>query len=151
MFELGTYVTQEVAATVAGVLKILVAEGQTVEVGAVVAKIDTEAKAPAATASGGVSPESSASVPTPGPAAQRVLAEANLKPADVTGTGPGGRVLKEDAVASAGERGRQPPESPPTPVASTPTRGADAPRSPNRSPPRTDVAGSQADTAGAAS
>ena len=46
--ELGTdKATQEVPAPVAGVLKILAKEGQTVAVGAVVAKIDTSAKAPA--------------------------------------------------------------------------------------------------------
>src|SRR6478672_4080085 len=44
LFELGTdKATQEVAAPVAGVLKILVKEGETVAVGAVVAKIDTSA------------------------------------------------------------------------------------------------------------
>src|SRR5689334_763516 len=49
LFELGTdKATQEDAATASGVLKILVPEGQTVTVGAVVAKIDTDAKAPAA-------------------------------------------------------------------------------------------------------
>ena len=48
LFELGTdKATQEVAAQVAGVLKILVKEGETVAVDAVVASIDTDAKAPA--------------------------------------------------------------------------------------------------------
>jgi len=48
LYELGTdKATQEVAAPVAGVLKILVKEGETVAVGAVVATIDTSAKAPA--------------------------------------------------------------------------------------------------------
>src|SRR5437763_353778 len=67
LFELGTdKATQEVAATVAGVLKILVAEGQTVQVGAVVAKIDTDAKAPAATA-GGAKPAPAAAASAPAP------------------------------------------------------------------------------------
>ncbi len=48
LYELGTdKATQEVAAPVAGQLKIVVPEGQTVAVGAVVARIDTSAKAPA--------------------------------------------------------------------------------------------------------
>src|SRR5204862_2941665 len=56
LYELGTdKATQEVAAPVAGVLKILVKEGETVAVGAVVARIDTSAKAPAV-ASGGRQP-----------------------------------------------------------------------------------------------
>jgi len=107
LFELGTdKATQEVAATVAGVLKILVAEGQTVQVGAVVAKIDTDAKAPAGQPGPTKSaPAAAASAPaptggTPSPAASRLMAEAGLKPGDVTGTGPGGRILKEDAVAA---------------------------------------------------
>ena len=33
------------------------------------------------------------------PAAARVMAEKGLSPADVTGTGPGGRILKEDVLA----------------------------------------------------
>lgn len=32
------------------------------------------------------------------PAAARVMAEKGLKPSDLTGTGPGGRILKEDAI-----------------------------------------------------
>lgn len=32
------------------------------------------------------------------PAAARVMAEKGLKPSDITGTGPGGRILKEDAI-----------------------------------------------------
>jgi 2-oxoglutarate dehydrogenase E2 component (dihydrolipoamide succinyltransferase) len=132
LYELGTdKATQEVAAPVSGQLKIVVPEGQTVAVGAVVAKIDTSAKAPAAEPEkkpanlpSGVTlapalkraesqkpePQKPERVPSeperqrgstpgvPSPAAARVLAEANLKPSDVTGTGPGGRILKEDAV-----------------------------------------------------
>ncbi|QDT86752.1 2-oxoglutarate dehydrogenase complex dihydrolipoyllysine-residue succinyltransferase [Gimesia chilikensis] len=36
------------------------------------------------------------------PAAARVMAEKGLSPADVTGTGPGGRILKEDVLAHQG-------------------------------------------------
>src|SRR5580700_86331 len=85
LYELGTdKATQEVAAPVAGVVKILVQEGQTVAVGAVVATIDTDAKAPTA-ATAPTSPKPAA-VPKaaetrpsaeaiPSPAAARVLAE----------------------------------------------------------------------------
>jgi 2-oxoglutarate dehydrogenase E2 component (dihydrolipoamide succinyltransferase) len=122
LYELGTdKATQEVAAPVAGVLKVLVPEGQTVQVGAVVAKIDTDAKAPAtqpapkpAAAAPATTERKSAVVSEkaagiPSPAAERVLAEANLKAAEVLGTGPGGRILKEDAVA-AKETGNKKPE-----------------------------------------
>jgi len=124
LFELGTdKASQEIGATAAGVLKILVAEGETVQVGAVVAKIDTDAKAPAASASGRrepavpVQPEQPADAGrspggTPSPAASRVMAEAGLNAGDVTGTGPGGRILKEDATAAAS--GRREPAVPST-------------------------------------
>jgi 2-oxoglutarate dehydrogenase E2 component (dihydrolipoamide succinyltransferase) len=118
LFELGTdKATQEVAATAAGVLKILVAEGETVQVGAVVAKIDTDAKAPAAGAAPAKPAPAKAEAAAPAapkaeavasPAASRVLAEAGLKPGDVAGTGPGGRILKEDAVAAAASGRREP-------------------------------------------
>jgi 2-oxoglutarate dehydrogenase E2 component (dihydrolipoamide succinyltransferase) len=128
LFEVGTdKATQEVPSPFAGVVKILVPEGETVAVGGVVAKIDTSAKAPA---------EKSASAkpvtitqPTtpvsrererpetkpeqiPSPAAARVLAEANLKPGDVTGTGPGGRITKGDAMEAAQASGRREPAVP---------------------------------------
>src|SRR4051794_1226946 len=48
LFEMGTdKASQEVAAPVAGVVKHLVKEGETVAIGAAVAQIDTDAKAPA--------------------------------------------------------------------------------------------------------
>ena len=132
LYELGTdKATQEVAAPVAGKLKILVKEGETVAVGAVVAKIDTSAKAPASeirdqksevrsqkpearsqqsevrkqdqpasSLTSDLRPLTSERSGIPSPAAARVLAEADLKPSDVIGTGPGGRITKEDAVAA---------------------------------------------------
>ena len=122
LFELGTdKATQEVAAPVAGLVKILIPEGQTVAVGAVVATIDTDAKAPttpstpnspkpAAVTSGSQKPPESGSAveAIPSPAAARVLAESGLKPSDVAGTGAGGRILKEDAVAAASSAVRTP-------------------------------------------
>jgi 2-oxoglutarate dehydrogenase E2 component (dihydrolipoamide succinyltransferase) len=115
LYELGTdKATQEVAAPVSGVLTTKVKEGDTVTVGAVVATIDTSATAPTSEVRGQrsevikVDQKTSSltsdlrpltSVPgVPSPAAARVLAEAGLTPADVPGTGPGGRILKEDAI-----------------------------------------------------
>jgi 2-oxoglutarate dehydrogenase E2 component (dihydrolipoamide succinyltransferase) len=130
LFELGTdKATQEVAAQVAGVLKHLAKEGDTVAVDAVVAQIDTDAKGPSQPASparqaggaekapapkeqpadAGRSPK-----PEPGPAATRLLAEAGLKASDVPGTGPGGRVTKGDVLA-AQEPGVRKQESAPKP------------------------------------
>jgi 2-oxoglutarate dehydrogenase E2 component (dihydrolipoamide succinyltransferase) len=107
LFEMGTdKASQEVAAQVSGVVKHLVKEGETVAIGAVVAQIDTDAKAPAespkpapkheaATAS---SPKQEAIA---SPAAARVLAEAGVKAEDVKGTGRDGRITKEDAVSAS--------------------------------------------------
>ncbi|MBP3958536.1 2-oxoglutarate dehydrogenase complex dihydrolipoyllysine-residue succinyltransferase [Gemmata sp. G18] len=111
LFEMGTdKASQEVVAPVAGVVKHLVKEGDTVAIGATVAQIDTDAKAPAAAPAsqasapkpqGAAAPSAPKQDAIPSPAAARVLAEAGVKPGDVTGTGPGGRILKEDAIAAA--------------------------------------------------
>ena len=127
LFELGTdKATQEVGAPAAGVLKIMVAEGTTVPVEAVVAQIDTSAKAPVQTQpSGGRQPPESEArpktstrgadtprsgnvEPIPSPAATRVLAEAGIAPAAVAGTGPGGRITKTDALTAAASGRREP-------------------------------------------
>jgi len=114
LFEMGTdKASQEIVAPVSGVVKQLVKEGETVAIGAVVAQINTDAKAPTEPAkpanpdrkAGG---EAQASVPAPAskaeaipsPAASRVLAEAGLKAEEVKGTGRDGRITKEDAVAA---------------------------------------------------
>jgi 2-oxoglutarate dehydrogenase E2 component (dihydrolipoamide succinyltransferase) len=149
LVELGTdKATQELAAPVAGVLKTLVKEGEVVAVDALIAQINTDAKAPAAQANpererGGASRaergegKSSKAVPSPGgeapppspargeggkpdgipsPAAARVLAEAGLTPSDVTGTGPGGRITKGDALAASQETGDKRQETPQKPA-----------------------------------
>lgn len=142
IFELGTdKATQEVAAPVAGVLKILVPEGSTVAVDAVVAQIDTEAKAPAAAkeappaakpapAPPPAAPTQPASPATgiPSPAASRLMAEAGLKPGDVAGTGPGGRITKGDVIATTDEAAAKPayapngePKPAPAPAKAVPT------------------------------
>ncbi|MDF1746991.1 MAG: 2-oxoglutarate dehydrogenase complex dihydrolipoyllysine-residue succinyltransferase, partial [Gimesia sp.] len=59
------------------------------------AKSDSASAAPAASAGNEASAGSGERVM---PAAARVLAEKGLSPADVKGSGPGGRILKEDAL-----------------------------------------------------
>ena len=105
----------EVMAPAAGKLVIAVKEGERVAVGAVVGKIDTEA-APAETkrepkpeptaAAKRAEPKPSAnSTPAPpkpqpepalSPAARQAAADAGVEPSELTGTGRGGRVIKED-------------------------------------------------------
>lgn len=124
----------DLPAPASGVLKRAVAAGTTVKIKQVVASIDESAtptgggggavaaKA-AETASGNgeaAASTSAGSAGAPGggaskagprtlddlsPAVRRVVAEANLDPARLVGTGPGGRVTKEDAVAAAASAG----------------------------------------------
>jgi len=116
--------TLEFPAEAAGKISFVASEGDDLEIGALVAKIDTSVDAPAAKSE----PETSApkeevkeqapakkEAPTPqpamaesngsgsyakghpSPAASKILAEKNIAPADVTGTGKDGRITKEDA------------------------------------------------------
>jgi len=99
---------QTVGSPVAGVVKILVAEGEIVAIGTVVAEIDPAGSpaaqpAPAPEAPAKVSlaadvvPKSGAE-PKVSPAAGRVLAEKGVSATAVNGTGPKGVVTKDDAV-----------------------------------------------------
>jgi 2-oxoglutarate dehydrogenase E2 component (dihydrolipoamide succinyltransferase) len=134
LFEMGTdKAAQEVVAPVAGVVKQLVKEGATVAIGAVVAQIDTDAKAPTAATAG--TPAAAAPAPAApkpeaiaSPAASRVLAEAGVRAEDVRGTGRDGRVTKEDAVAAAAPRAeangtREPAVAKPAPKAAPSANG----------------------------
>jgi 2-oxoglutarate dehydrogenase E2 component (dihydrolipoamide succinyltransferase) len=71
------------------------------------------------------SPESPAKEPLVMPSAERVLAEHGLSPEQVRGTGPGGRILKEDVLREV-EKG-DPRPAPPAPEA--------APQTPTSPPP----------------
>lgn len=118
-------VAMEVPAPATGVLKeILVAEGATVAVGTRLAVIEAVGAAPAAGASGGISPaapaprsdatapggnarsdrpeavaRSAADEPPLSPVVRRLLAEHNLDPSTIKGTGRGGRIMREDVLA----------------------------------------------------
>jgi len=96
--------TLEIPSPVSGVIsKTLKNEGDSAAIGEVIAKIDETAAV--------ASPQSAKSEPAEQtveksrqissdqivmPAAQRLMAENNLKPSDVAASGPGGRILKED-------------------------------------------------------
>jgi 2-oxoglutarate dehydrogenase E2 component (dihydrolipoamide succinyltransferase) len=113
--------TVELNAEKSGVLKILVAEGEDVEIGVVVATIDTDAAAPEGTAAPkaeapkaevkaeapkAVAPETPAAnyaTGTPSPAAAKILAEKGINAAAIKGSGKDGRITKYDAMmAEAG-------------------------------------------------
>ena len=115
---------QEVVAPADGVLQILVAEGEKVLIGQLVGRIDTSAPAPASSGSpvptpaATSAPENSEKILSP--AARRVVEENKLDPAKISGTGPGGRVTKEDAVAAVKPvpAPAPAPSLPPTPASS---------------------------------
>jgi 2-oxoglutarate dehydrogenase E2 component (dihydrolipoamide succinyltransferase) len=107
-------VVLEVPSPGAGVLvEIVKGDGETVVSGELIARIDTEAKAgaaaPAAEApkaaapAAKAAPAAAAAAPagTASPSARKILDEKGIAAGDVAGSGRGGRVTKEDAVAAA--------------------------------------------------
>ncbi|MDO9600433.1 MAG: 2-oxoglutarate dehydrogenase complex dihydrolipoyllysine-residue succinyltransferase [Azoarcus sp.] len=104
-------VVLETPAPADGVLvKIIKGDGATVGSGELIAQIDTEAKA-ASGAPGAAAPvqavtpppaaaASSGAAGAASPAARKILDEKGIASADVSGSGRGGRVTKEDAVAA---------------------------------------------------
>ena len=130
-------VSMEVPSLRAGVLvEILVAEGQTVPVGAPLAWLETDGGGngaePAAVSSaqaeepppsaGAAPPGDASDAPRPTPLVRRLLAEAGLSESDVTGTGPRGRLTRADVAAAAAARSTAPvaPDVRPTPAAIQP-------------------------------
>ena len=116
--------TVELPAPVAGrIVELRVEAGAFCNVGDVVAviddtvKVDVTATAPAAATS---TPETGGHVM---PAAQRVAAEKGVDPGTIPGTGPGGRVLKEDAQRATPPAAPAPAPAPtpqPTPAVAPP-------------------------------
>ena len=125
-------VSTEISAETSGVLDTIVNEGQEVKIGEVVATIDDSKKAPEAKPqekkkekAEAPSPQSSPSgrggseakpkekstdgEPTAGaaslsPAVRRIVEEEHLEPEKISGTGPGGRLTKADALAAANKK-----------------------------------------------
>jgi len=104
-------VVLELPAPGAGVLvEIIKGDGETVVAGEVIARIDTSATVTAgAPAAAAAAPKAAAPVPTASaptaagiamPAARKILDEKGIAAADVAGSGRGGRVTKEDALAA---------------------------------------------------
>ena len=103
-------VVLEVPSPGAGVLvEIVKGDGETVVSGELIARIDTaataSASAPAAAAAAAPKAAAPASAAAPAgtasPSAHKILDEKGVAAADVAGSGRGGRVTKEDAVAAA--------------------------------------------------
>lgn len=116
---------QEVMSPVAGKLIEITAEtGTTVEVGAILAKIEEGASAAPSVSSEAPAPASNASSAStgmpPAPSAQKMMAEKNIDPASVKGSGKRGQILKEDVM-----KAEKAPAPAPAPVAARAPSPAD--------------------------
>jgi 2-oxoglutarate dehydrogenase E2 component (dihydrolipoamide succinyltransferase) len=122
-------VAVEVPSPVAGVMgQQLVAEGDTVSVGAVIAVIEDSgtavaaapaAAAPAAAAAAPAAPAVTGEVPALSPAVRRAVLETGIDPTSIKGTGKDGRLTKEDVMEAAKKAGDAP-----APAASAPAAAA---------------------------
>lgn len=124
---------QELSADKAGKLIWVAKEGEDLEVGALFAKIDTEAaagsSAPAAPAVAEKpivqeAPAATSSYASghPSPAAAKILSETGVSPAEVAGTGKDGRITKDDAQKAAENKAQAPaPAAVPAPAPPTPS------------------------------
>ena len=120
--------TFELPAESAGVLEIVAESGTVVPIGGILARItvggSVAAAAPAPTAAPSApsapasSGDASYAAGHPSPAAAKILDEKGISAASVAGSGVGGRITKEDAVAAVQ------PASGPAPAASAPAAPA---------------------------
>jgi len=110
-------VSTEIAAETAGVLDTIANEGQEVKIGEVVATIDDSKKSPDGakaqetkkekTGTKAAAPEKkSKDGETLSPAVRRIVEEENLDAGKISGTGPGGRITKADALTAVQNRGK---------------------------------------------
>ena len=133
--------TLEFPAEASGKLMYVAAEGDDLEIGALVAKIDTSVAAPAGgaapaaaapteakTAAPATAPAATKTYATghPSPAAAKILAEAGIEASSVVGTGKDGRITKEDAQRAASSGGKRLPATKASKAAATTVADATA-------------------------
>ena len=106
--------TFELPAEAAGILRIVAPEGSTIEIGAVICKIETTGAQAGVTAAPSAPATPAQTQPmaaanqgaatyasgTPSPAAGKILSEKGINAADVQGSGRDGRITKEDAMGA---------------------------------------------------
>jgi pyruvate dehydrogenase E2 component (dihydrolipoamide acetyltransferase) len=110
------------------VARLCAGEGDVIDVGAVLAVIEADGAAPRAT------------LPLAAPTTRRLARELGVALADVAGSGPHGRILREDVERAAAGRPERPSRS--TPVATSRTFAAsDAPAAPAPAAPATPAHG----------
>ncbi|MFT4736334.1 MAG: 2-oxoglutarate dehydrogenase E2 component (dihydrolipoamide succinyltransferase) [Cyclobacteriaceae bacterium] len=114
--------TFELTAEANGRLEVIAEEGSTLEIGALICKIEViegSASAPSSSGSSAAtaapSGETSYATGHASPAAAKILSEKNIDPAQVSGTGKDGRITKEDAQ-NASQSPVQSSASPATPA-----------------------------------
>ena len=132
--------TFELPAEAAGTLRIVAQAGETLPIGALIAKIEVGAGAVSAAPVTTPAPQPAAAPVAeaatngqngngyaahyPSPAAAKILDEKGINAQQVSGTGVGGRVTKEDAVhasAAPAQAAPQPQPAAPAPKPATPT------------------------------
>ena len=129
--------TFELTAEATGKLEVIAEAGKTLEIGALLCKIevmegvsasggeskssDAAPSAPAAAASAG---DSTYATGHPSPAASKILAEKGIDPKNVKGTGVDGRITKEDAERAQKQKAAPTPPKSTAPAAS---QAAEAP------------------------
>jgi 2-oxoglutarate dehydrogenase E2 component (dihydrolipoamide succinyltransferase) len=133
---------QELSADSAGKLTWVAKEGDDLPVGALFARIDTdaagdskaapttEAPAQAPVSAPAASGNTTYATGHPSPAAAKILAEGGVNPGDVAGSGKDGRVTKDDAQKAVEQKPTAPAPAPvtaPPPPAAKPTAPAAAP------------------------
>lgn len=121
--------TFELPSPTAGTLEILAKEGETVAIGAVIARIKEGVAATASTSAASETTTAPAAAPTssgyaaghPSPSASKILNEKGISAEGIQGSGVGGRITKEDALKA------EKPAETPAKVATAPTETPKAP------------------------
>ena len=99
--------TFELEAEASGYLEILAEKGSTVSIGTLIARISTsagsaektpESSAPAGGGTGMAADKQGGQSASVTPLAARILAEKGINPAAITGSGEGGKIMKDDAL-----------------------------------------------------
>ena len=131
--------TFELPAEANGILRIVAQDGDTLEIGALICKIEVmEGGAPAPQAAapaiegGSVAANDTYASGHPSPAAAKILAEKGIDPATVKGTGVDGIITKEDAEKAQKQAAPAKSESKSTPEIAAPTFGSGISRNEER-------------------
>jgi 2-oxoglutarate dehydrogenase E2 component (dihydrolipoamide succinyltransferase) len=140
---------QEISADKPGKLTWVAEEGQDLDIGAIFARIDTDAASSAVAVAAEPQPIAAAPVTTapaktenyatgfPSPAAAKILTEAGVAASSVQGSGKDGRITKDDAQKAA--------SAPPTVAPTAPVAAAPAP-APVSTPVKSNVSVSRDET-----